>query len=360
MLHTTHHTCHATHYSHRMDIHPTTRLYQRGLLTPNINNFTSTLYQKEPTSFPTASLHALLVKNVIATIGLLINTIHIGFMSQMPVGKRTGAKNFKIFILTLAYSDLAASCLTLFLNHVPVQRFMYEHHEICVLTATIVHILHLCEAQILLLAAVDRYLAVRNPHRYKDQIFAKHFTKFLTVSIILWTVCYSIIAGLYNKRGYRVKGWGGCEMASIELPRLGLFSAAGVLLNLILIITVYSMLLHRTLRIPTRVRLAPGELHYTRQATLTVGVLVLFKVLLWIPPLAVDLLRTMDFKHEDAEMSAIAFISIDLYHVISPVLYGSTSRRYRQFIRSKLSCGVNTTKPVKTVILKSESSPMNI
>jgi len=272
----------------------------------------------------------------ITGVAIVLNVIHLVFVTQMPAGRRTGARNFRLFILTLACSDLAVCCIRFITSQHIVQRFMAQHHKFCVVTASLGHPLQLYVAHVILLAAVDRYFAVSIPHRYNESMFAKHYTKIMLASLLGYLCMYAAIAAVFWDRGYSVKGVAWCQLGAKRAPSLGMISFAAGLLTMVAIIVIYTMLVRKTFKLgASKMHLSAGDIRYIRQLVITVGALLFFKVIFWSPILVTIALRSAKRSGLISERTGI--IATALYPVISPILYGATSERYRAYLKARLT-----------------------
>lgn len=266
----------------------------------------------------------------------------------MGAGKRIGATNFRFYILLLAYTDLIGSLFRLCVDNRPVQKAMFDYKILCVATATFIHGLNVFEATNLALVGIERFISVRWPREYLGLFFTRHFPKFLIGSLAGWWTIYIIVAILFHDKAYSSKGSGGCTLGSKLVPKLGLLSSGAVAICLLLIIIFYFLLLERALKVMKRVRQARTNTEYRqiRQITISVNAIVLSKIVCWLPLLIAIVLRNTRYYHFAIDYVGRVFICI--YCLLSPILYGSTSTRYRRYVKRRFVTSENNTDPLAT------------
>lgn len=277
----------------------------------------------------------LTIMNAIALIAVGINLVHIVFMTSLNPGRSVGALNFKRYILVLAYIDLVVSVARLGLDNRTVQAAMYNKHVLCVASATFMHGIIVFETHNLALVSIERYISVRWPDKYSTLFFTKHYPKIMLAALCShWTV-YIALAGMYSQTAYTVKGSGGCRLGSDEVPKLGYVTTLLVTVNIIIIILFYILFLTRVFKTMRGLRsTSPSVYRRLKQAAIAVNVLVLTKLVCWMPLLVAIILRGI-YKRTIIEIDYIGRVLIMFYCIIGPILYGSTSERYRRFIKKR-------------------------
>ena len=279
--------------------------------------------------------YLLTIMNGISLIAIGINLIHIVFMTAMTPGRSVGALNFKHYILVLAYTDLFASIFRLGVDNKTVQQAMYDEHVLCVAGATFMHGLLVFETNSLALVSVERFLSVWWPQKYSTLFYTRHFLKIMICSLCCWWTIYIIFAGLYSDRGYSVKGSGSCRLGSPELPKLGYLSSLSAVVHIIIIILFYILFIVKVIKAMKIVKkVKPSEHKQLRQTAITVNVIVMCKLICWSPMMIAIILRGIGQFRTSVDYTARTFMMI--YAILSPVLYSSTSQRYRRFVRRRL------------------------
>ena len=298
--------------------------------------------------FPPQYLWTLM--NGISFVAICVNVLHIIFMTSLAPGRRTGALNFKRYILLLAYVDLTGSLFRLSVDNRTVQQAMFDYKPLCIFTATFIHGLNVFESTQLALMSLERFIAVQWPRQYPSMFFTRHFFKLLIATIIGWWLVYIIVAILFHNKGYSVKGSGGCQLGSPMVPKLGLLSSGAVIVMLIFIILFYFLLLFKATSIMRRIqhRRSVSEYRQIRQITISVNVIVLSKIVCWSPLLIAVVLRRTPVYNVAVDYVGRVFLC--LYCLISPILYGSTSTRYRRYVKRKLFSKEVSPDPLATSI----------
>lgn len=307
----------------------------RGIFTTTfINNSTTTtdIYDNKYISPPSF----LGILNIIAGSAILINLPHLILISQMNVGSWTAARNFKHFVIFLAFTDLFLSVGRLCLDNAFVQEWMYDNHWFCVTTATILPSLNVFQTTLLALASIERYIAASAGLKYSTKLFIKGFTIIMSLTLLFWLVLYTVFAALFHDIAYSLQGASECQISSKTHPYFDLVSGLAGGLNLIAIIVCYLMLLCKTRKISKAANIRPVISRRAAKLNRTVGVLVVTKVLLWLPIILFVILRT--FQIRSTELIRVGSCCIYLCSIANPILYGVTSSKYRRHLRAKLLC----------------------
>mgnify|MGYP001799850481 FL=1 len=300
--------------------------------TTDINDITTTdIYDNQYIS----PQYFLGILNIIAGAAILINVPHLVLISCMNVGTWTAARNFKYFVIFLALTDLFLSAGRLCLDNEFVQQWMYNNHWLCVTTATILPSFNVFQTTILALASIERYIAASHGIKYSSKLFIKHFPVIMALTLLFWLFMYTVIAILFHDVAYSLQGASECQISSKAYPYLELVSAFAGGLNLLAIIICYLMLVCKTRSI-SKAANRPGISKRAAKLNRTVGVLVVTKVLLWMPIIMFVILRT--FQIRNTELNRVGSCCIYLCSIANPILYGITSSKYRRHLRNKLLC----------------------
>lgn len=278
------------------------------------------------------------ILNIIAGTAILINLPHIILISAMRVGSCTSARNFKYFVTFLAFTDLLLSTGRLSLDNTPAQEWMYDNHWLCVTTATILPALNVFQTTLLALASLERFIAACSGINYSTKLFVKAFPLILGLALLCCLLLYSVIAILFHDVGYSLQGASECQIASKSYPSLDLVSGMAGGLNLLAIITCYLMLFCKTSRISksSAQAIRPSTSRRAARLNRTLGVLVVTKVLLWMPIIVFVILRTYQIRPEI--LIRVGSCCIYLCSIANPILYGITSAKYRRHLRMALLC----------------------
>lgn len=306
---------------------------------------------------PTWLLRSL---NGISAAAIVLNLLHIVFISLMPKGNRTGADNFKLFFVHLAVVQIIVRGCQLALDHEIIQRYMYETHVVCVTLGSIVHSLSVYETSLICFVTIERHLAIFNAKNYSKLFFTKHYGKIMLLVFLLWVVLYVITGVVFRGSGYSVKGSGACRLGSSHFPGLGLITSGTIIAILVVALVLYLLLIRKSVRnilcIP-QLRVQGKNLRYSRQMLVTVTALVLGKLACWSPMLAAIILRPT--RYHNLLTDYIGRISVYSFSLAAPVLYIITSGRYRNFVIYKLTGNISGIVP-KTESRYSNSSEASI
>ena len=217
-----------------------------------------------------------------------------------------------------------------------MQNIMLTVRWLCIGSAVIIHSLLLSMTSMLLLISVERLLVAKSVGQSTNIPLVVHFLKALVAVIAASFLFYSLIGVFFSSTGYTVKGLGACKMGSKATPFLGAVSVGIILIQLLLIISIYCRLLTVTRRVLT----SNNYRSSSDGITLTIGVLIAAKVTFWCPIMIAVTLRGVGVKCEACEW--IGLLTMSLNVVMNPLLYGATNKEYRGHIRTKLS-SISTT-----------------
>ena len=282
----------------------------------------------------------LRVSNTICIIGIIINMIHIAALLSKPSPKHSKSENFITFLLVLAFCETVMAAGWLILDHKSVQLFLYRHHWTCVLNATIIHSLFVFETVLLSILSMERIMAVCFPYKYDRLVTKRLVIRVLLSAYGVVLMVYVSLAAVFHDRAYSVKGSGVCTLSSTEIPKLIMVTIASTLFNLA-VITISSIGLilktyrlvqnHPSLACASALRTAKQH----KLMTITMTVLVASKIVCWLPIIIATAMRRTT---EDTTMEYIGRVMIQVFPIVSPLVYGISNKQYRIYVLNKISC----------------------
>lgn len=292
------------------------------------------------TPYPKVPLPILRVSNVISVAAILLNVIHILFLSLRPKSNRPKAENFKVFLIYLAVVDILMMIGQFALDHDVIQMMVYRNHWACVLNATILHSLFVFELVLLLLMSMERLLTVWLPNRINTAMHKKTYAIFIFSLYVSIQFLYCALAILFHDKAYAVKGSGVCSPGSKEMPELNNVSIGFGLICLTLIVLSSLILLGKSCHIISMANTLPDAAR-TRRArqtiviTYMIGALVTAKVICWLPVFIAVILRNT--RYHSPNLDYIGRMMVHVFSFLAPLIYGVSNKQYRQYIMRTLS-----------------------
>ena len=287
------------------------------------------------TPYPKVPLPILRVSNFISVVAILLNIMHLIFLSFKPKSRRPKAENFKVFLMVLAVVDILMMTGQLALDHEVVQEKVHKHHWSCVLNATILHSLFVFDLVILFLMSMERLLSVCLPKTFNTSVRKKVYAIFLLCIYVSIQFLYCILAILYHDKAYSVKGSGVCSPGSKQMPQLNNVTLGFGLMCLVFIVISSLVLVCKTchmvrtatsLPIASRIRTAKQ----TKLMAYMIAALVGAKVICWVPGFVAVTLRHTKYHSQD--LDNIGRMMVYLFSIFAPLIYGATNKEYREYI----------------------------
>lgn len=278
-------------------------------------------------------LSLLLAYNTICALAISANLLHLITLWAMrrQTGQRQLPINYRNFLVSLGACDLTLSVCRLVISNDAMQRLLLANRAFCVTSSVVIHSCLLIRGSSFLIVSVDRVLAVSKGLSYRKSRFVKHFNKILIMIFPSWLIMYSTIAAVFWDRGYRVKGVGACRMGSETVAPLGLISVVIMFITLIMICAVYGKLLRcfaMSLRQARQIRRVNRR---NRDVIVTIGTLLIAKLLLWLPIMATVATRAM--KMDCMACEWVGLITMVCNPLLNPVIYGVTNKTYGKFVK---------------------------
>ena len=275
----------------------------------------------------------LFIYKSIAVVAILLNTVHLYILKCMV--RLRHQKNYQCFVVIVAASDLGLGLARGLLSNNYVQEEMYNRRVLCVTTAVVIHTLLITTTTGMLLISIDRLLSLQQEDCYHRLIFVRHYSKIVVVAILAIAVLYVILGAVFSDVGFTVKGMGGCKFGSPKSPHLGLVSVGLCLVELIVITGIYCKIIILTKKVVSSSR-RKTEKRNIKDIVLTIGVIVLAKIIFWCPIMFTVVARGLQRKCTACEW--IGLITMSINPVVNPLLYGLTNRSYRMFIKRCIFC----------------------
>lgn len=269
----------------------------------------------------------LFIYNSIAVVVILLNAVHLFILKSML--RLRHHRNYKMFLMIVAASDLGLGIVRGLLSNNFVQQLMFDHSALCVTTSVIVHSLLLTMTSVMLLISIDRFLALDKERCYRRLIFVKHYSKIVTATISAFVLLYLIVGTGFGGSGFTVKGMGACKMGSANAPYLGLLSVSLCLLELTIMTAIYVKIINLTKKVLQSAR-RKTEKRNLKDILLTIGGILLAKVIFWCPIMITVIARAMKVDCNLCEW--LGLITMSLNSVANPLLYGLTNQSYRMFL----------------------------
>lgn len=291
-------------------------------------------------------LAIMILYNVISALSVAANILHLYIITAMKrLGRRNDLpKTYKSFLILLATSDLIGSLWRLVSANEMTQNLLLWSRACCVFSAVLIHTCILTGSSCMLLICIDRVIASRGKSSYHKRFYVKHFTKLLAIILMLTVGFHCTIAGVFSRKGYRVKGLGACIVESEKVPYLRWITPSIIGIELIVIVSCYGTLLRQSATSSSKtVRIAR---HITKRIAVVkrfMGLLILAKIVAWCPTTMTIVIRALKVNccHILEWIGIVTLISNPLIH---PLIYGLNNRFYARFVSGMRRKCINVTK----------------
>jgi len=278
---------------------------------------------------PYVSFELIVAINIIAAVAIILNGMQVAHIWYMNPGPLT---NYRMFLVVLGLSDLGLSANRLFASNAIIQRRMLSSRFLCIGTAIIAHSLLLIGCSVLVLVSIDRFLAITRAEKYKALFFVKRYNMIVYASCLISFLLYGALAIVWRDKGYKVKGISSCRMGSPQVPFAGIISVAIIFLELVIIVIIYSQIIRR---LADYLKAAPpGTQSSISAAVCTLSSIIACKIMFWLPIMITVLMRGIQVDCSFCE--GLGLVTMSLNCVANPILYGLTSREYRQAVTTKV------------------------
>lgn len=290
--------------------------------------------------YPKAPQVFLITGTVVAATGLLICIVHMVIVTSMPKVNHVADKNFKFFSIYLSTMNGVIMSVHLATENEQTQRLLFERHWLCILSATVAHSSMSFVGWMLILVTVDRLIAMFFAHRYAHNKFVSNFAFALLGTHLTVGLCYIILAVLLRDTAYSSKGSGFCELKSENMPNLDLVivGQAGFILSGIVLGNAALIFGNRShakqLKPVDSTSRQKNHRDQRRRLITIISALVASKILCWVPAILAIILRGTRFENPNGDYISRILLMFTAH--ITPLVYGLTSTKYRQFAKTLL------------------------
>lgn len=278
------------------------------------------------------------ISNLVTSVALLLNVIHLAFLSKMPQGRRLRSRNFKVFLIYMAVVDILQMTIHILLDHEAMQSIISqeENRWACALTGTASLTLSAYHVTLILILGVERFITVMSPYFYVKYFKRKVYPWILGSFGIVLLALYGIVAAVFHRSAYAAVGIGPCRLSSPEYPALGKIPIGyGFSCFFLTILFLILMLGKGRLVLSGMSRRSVVSARYTKTMVITIALILAGQFICSIPIFASMILSLARIPSK--AMGYMSIVSIHMLSLPTPIIYVAMDADYRSFISHTLS-----------------------
>ena len=268
--------------------------------------------------------YMMIIISTITSLAAIANVAQLALLWHTKTQNRRNMAAFGNYISSLyvlGSVDALVSISRMALTNKAGQDFLLQYRAGCIASAVFNSALMVIGSSVILLIGIDRLVSTVKLVDYQHSFMWTHYNKIL-ISIIISCFAFYISLGVaFRDIGFRVKGIAGCKKGSEKFPALGLISVAIVFVEFAGICCSCIGVMYRMRNCyfhqSRRIRQATKRNHVI---TKTLMLLLLGKILTWIPMMVTAAIRPMKIKCSTCEMVGLSTMYLNA--IINPFCYG--------------------------------------